>query len=202
MSGCGCGSEDVSSLERRALLILLCINGVMFFGEAVIGWLAESTGLLADSLDMLADALVYGIALSAVGRGQKRQSTAATISGILQIALGLGVLLEVARRAIYGSEPVSGLMMGMGFVALIANVACLVILSKHRNGGAHMRASWIFSTNDVIANVGVIISGVLVLLLGSAVPDLVIGTLISAVVVRGGLKILWGGDGERCESSE
>ncbi|MGB1125726.1 MAG: cation transporter [Phycisphaeraceae bacterium] len=202
MSGCGCGSEDVSSLERRALLILLCINGVMFFGEAVIGWLAESTGLLADSLDMLADALVYGIALSAVGRGQKRQSTAATTSGVLQIALGLGVLFEVARRAIYGSEPVSGLMMGMGLVALIANVACLVILAKHRDGGAHMRASWIFSTNDVIANTGVILSGVLVLLLGSAVPDLVIGTLISVVVVRGGFKILWGSDGDRCESSK
>lgn len=192
MAGCGCGSEDASSLERRALLLLLCINGVMFFGEAVIGWLAESTGLLADSLDMLADALVYGIAMSAVGRGQKRQSTAATTSGILQIALGLGVLLEVARRAIYGSEPVSGLMMGMGLVALIANVACLVILAKHRDGGAHMRASWIFSTNDVIANVGVIVSGLLVLLLGSSMPDLVVGALISVIVIRGGVMILRG----------
>ena len=93
-------------------------------------------------------------------------------------------------------------MMGMGLVALIANVACLVILAKHRDGGAHMRASWIFSTNDVIANTGVILSGVLVLLLGSAVPDLVIGTLISVVVVRGGFKILWGSDGDRCESSK
>lgn len=202
MASCGCGSEDASSLQRRALLILLCINGVMFVGEAVIGWLAESTGLLADSLDMLADSLVYAIALSAVGRGHKRQSSAATTSGILQIALGLGVLFEVARRAIYGSEPVSGLMMGMGFVALIANVACLVILAKHRDGGAHMRASWIFSTNDVIANTGVIISGGLVLLLGNAVPDLVIGTLISAVVVRGGFKILRGGDGGRCDDLE
>lgn len=201
MVDCGCGSDDVASLERRSLLILLIINGVMFISEAAIGWYAESTGLLADSLDMLADALVYSIALSAVGRGHKRQSTAATTSGVLQITLGLGVLLEVVRRFLYGSDPVSGLMMGAGTVALIANVACLVILAKHRNGGAHMRASWIFSTNDVIANVGVIISGVLVLLLGSAVPDLVIGTLISAVVVRGGFKILWGGDGERCESS-
>lgn len=192
MAGCGCGSENASSLERRALLILLCINGVMFIGEAVIGWLAESTGLLADSLDMLADALVYGIALSAVGRGRKRQSTAATTSGILQIALGLSVLLEVARRAIYGSEPVSGLMMGMGLVALIANIACLVILAKHRDGGAHMRASWIFSTNDVIANVGVIVSGLLVLLLGSSVPDLVVGALISVIVIRGGVMILRG----------
>jgi Co/Zn/Cd efflux system component len=53
-----------------------------------------------------------------------------------------------------------------------------------------MRASWIFSTNDVIANFGVIISGVLVLALDNRYPDLVIGAIISAVVIRGGLKIL------------
>ncbi len=196
MAGCSCGSEDISSLERRALLILLSINGVMFIGEAAIGWYAESTGLLADSLDMLADALVYGIALSAVGRGHKRQSAAATTSGVLQIALGLGVLFVVLRRSLYGSEPVSGLMMGAGVVALIANVTCLVILTKHRNGGAHMRASWVFSTNDVIANIGVIVSGVLVLLLGSAVPDLVIGAMISVMVVWGGYRILQGVAGD------
>src|SRR5690606_40948832 len=75
-------------------------------------------------------------------------------------------------------------------LALIANVACLMLISKHRDGGVHMRASWIFSTNDVIANVGVICSGALVWLLGSRYPDLVIGAIISAVVVRGGIKIL------------
>ena len=81
-------------------------------------------------------------------------------------------------------------MMGVGAVALVANVACLAILAKHRNDGAHMRASWIFSTNDVIANVGVIVSGVLVLLLGNRFPDLIIGGLISVVVVYGGVRIL------------
>lgn len=182
--------------------MLLRINGVMFISEAIIDWFAESTGLLADSLDMLADALVYGIAFSAVGRGHKRQSTAATISGVLQIALGLGVLFEVVRRSLYGSEPVSGLMMGAGVAALIANAACLAILTKHRNGGAHMRASWIFSTDDVIANLGVIESGVLVLLLGSAVPDLVIGAMISVVVVRGGTNILQGKNRDPSSSGE
>lgn len=190
MSGCGCGSADAASLERRALFWLLGINGVMFFGEAVVGWLSESTALLADSLDMLADACVYAIALLAVGRSSRLQSTAAGTSGILQIALGLGVFVEVMRRYLYGSEPVSVAMMVVGSVALVANTACLAILAKHRNNGAHMRASWIFSTNDVIANLGVILSGGLVLMLGSRIPDLIIGGIISVVVLRGGIKIL------------
>ncbi len=190
MSDCGCELEEAAELERKSLWALLAINGVMFIAEAVAGWWGESTGLLADSLDMLADASVYGIALYAVGRSARLQTNAATASGVLQIALGLGVLGEVVRRFLYGSDPVSMLMMAMGTIALVANVSCLMLIAKHREGGVHMRASWIFSTNDVIANLGVIISGGLVLYLGSRLPDLVIGALISAVVLRGGVQIL------------
>ena len=90
----------------------------------------------------------------------------------------------------FGSEPESVLIMCVGAVALIANIYCLVLISRHRDAGVHMRASWIFSTNDVIANLGVIISGGLVWVLGSRYPDLIVGAIISIVVVRGGLKIL------------
>jgi Co/Zn/Cd efflux system component len=109
---------------------------------------------------------------------------------VLQIALGVGVIIEVVRRYSYVSEPVSALMMGVGVLALAANVSCLMLIAKHREGGIHMRASWIFSTNDVIANLGVIVSGALVMYLGSRVPDLIIGALISVVVIRGGVQIL------------
>lgn len=190
MSECGCGSEAAQSLERRTLLILLSINAVMFLVEATAGWLADSTGLMADSLDMLADASVYGIALYAVGRSPMTQFRAGAASGYLQMALGAGVLLDVVRRFAYGSDPASTMMMVVGGVALAANVACLVLLAKHRDGGMHMRASWIFSTNDVIANVSVIVSGVLVGVLGSRIPDLVIGLAIAVVVIRGGIRIL------------
>ncbi len=162
----------------------------MFLAEFVAGWYAESTGLLADSLDMFADASVYGIALYAVGRSPGLQSRSARISGYLQITLGIGVLVEVVRRFILGSEPVSLVMMSVGGVALAANIICLLLLSPHRDGGVHMRASWIFSTNDVIANIGVIISGLLVMLSGNRLPDLIIGTLVSALVVNGGRRIL------------
>lgn len=190
MSGCGCGTEQAESMEKRTLIALLSINGFMFFSELTLGWLAQSTGLIADSLDMLADAAVYGLSLYAVGRGVVKQGKAARLSGYLQIILGLGVLLEVLRRMLFGSEPQSTLIMVVGAVALLANIICLLLISKHRDGGVHMRASWIFSTNDVIANLGVIVSGALVALVGSRYPDLIVGTLISIVVIRGGIKIL------------
>lgn len=190
MASCGCNPGEAAHLERRTLLMLLAINGTMFVAESLAGWYAESTGLTADSLDMLADASVYGVALYAVGRSPALQSTAAKGSGLIQIALGAGVLVEAGRRYLYGSEPASALMMAVGALALAANVFCLLLLAKHRDGGVHMRASWIFSTNDVIANLGVIVSGALVALLGSPMPDLAIGGVIAALVIRGGFRIL------------
>ena len=194
---CGC-HETAAHLEQRTLWVLLAINAGMFVLEAGVGWFAQSTGLLADSLDMLADALVYGTALMASGRSLRLQQQAATASGWLQIMLGVGVAFEVVRRFVVGSEPVSGLMMVMGGVALIGNVTCLLLLAKHRRGGVHMRASWIFSTNDVIANLGVILSGAAVWFFNSAIPDLCIGATIAMIVVSGGWRILRETQGTDC----
>lgn len=186
---CAC-TRAAESAQARTLKILLAINAVMFVLEFGVGWYAHSAGLVADSLDMFADAAVYGLALYAVGRTARIRLHAARLSGLLQVLLALGVLAEVARRAFYGSEPISALMMGMGGLALAANLACLVLLAKQRDGGVHMRASWIFSTNDVLANLGVIVAGMLVVLTGSHWPDLVVGTLIGLLVLSGGVRIL------------
>ncbi|MFC4622393.1 cation transporter [Comamonas nitrativorans] len=176
--------------EATTLKLLLGINGAMFVFEMIVGVFAQSTGLIADSLDMFADAAVYGLALYAVGRTAALKLKAAHIAGWLQVVLALGALSEVIRRALFGSEPQSALMMGMGLVALAANVICLVLIAKKRDRGAHMTASYIFSANDVIANAGVIAAGALVAWTGSSYPDLVIGTLIALVVLNGARRIL------------
>lgn len=176
--------------EARILKWLLVINAVMFGIEMTVGWLAQSTGLIADSLDMFADAAVYGVALYAVGHSLRMKLRAAHLSGWLQVILALGALSEVLRRFVFGSEPVSTLMMSFGLVALFANVLCLVLIAKNRDSGAHMKASWIFSANDVIANLGVILAGALVAWTGLRYPDLVIGLIISVIVLNGARRIL------------
>jgi Co/Zn/Cd efflux system component len=190
MSGCGCEVEIKDASQKRVLYWLLGINAVMFFVEMTVGILADSTALIADSMDMLADAVVYGIGIYAVGKSILHKAKAAQISGYFQLLLGVIILIDITRRLFLGSEPISSLMIGMGFIALIANVACLVIIRNHKNDEVHMRASWIFSANDVIANIGVIIAGVLVVWLDSRVPDLVIGCIVSIVVLRGAWMIL------------
>lgn len=192
MSGCGCGCEfeGKDRAETAALRWLLAINAAMFVGEFGAGLLSQSTALIADSLDMFADAAVYSVSLYAVGKAALHKARAASSAGLLQIALALFALAEVGRRLMMGSDPEPGYMVIVGLAALVANTACLAIIAKHRDGEVHMRASWIFSTNDVIANLGVVAGGVLVDLLDSRVPDLVIGLAVGVVVLRGGVQIL------------
>jgi Co/Zn/Cd efflux system component len=183
--------EPPSSVEEaRALKIVLAINAAMFAGEAIGAWMADSSALLADSLDMFADAAVYAIALFGVHRAQATQLKAAHVSGVLQLLLAAGALAEVLRRVVFGSEPEAPLMVVVALAALTANVTCMWLLARHRHGGAHMKASWIFTTNDVIANLGVIVAAGMVGLTGSNVPDLVVATVIALVVLNGAVRIL------------
>lgn len=176
--------------QARALTWLLAINALMFVVELGSGLIAQSTGLIADSLDMFADAAVYGVALYAVGRAASLQLRAAQLAGVVQLLLALMALAEVGRRALFGSEPESLPMIGVGLLALLANVTCLYLISGQRDGGVHMRASWIFSANDVLANLGVIVAGALVAWTGSPWPDLLIGTAVGLLVLAGARRIL------------
>lgn len=190
MSDCDCHIEISDKSQSQVLIKLLAINAIMFVIELGIGWYAQSTGLIADAMDMLADAVVYAIGLYAVGRTLTQKAHAALISGWFQLILGLAIIFDIVRRILVGSEPESMLMIGVGLVALIANIACLKLIEQHRHGEVHMRASWIFSKNDVIANTGVILGGILVWLLDNRWPDLIIGSLIAIVVLNGAKRII------------
>lgn len=178
------------SQESSTLRLLLGINALLFVVEMSAGLIAQSTGLIAESLDNFADAAVYALALYAVGHSVKRQVRVAHIAGVVQLILALGVLVEVVRRFVFGSEPESLVMMIIAFIALIANTGCLLLISKHREGGAHMKASWIFSANDVVINIGLIAAGAMVAWTGSNYPDLIIGTIVGLIVLNGARRIL------------
>lgn len=177
------------NMGREALLVLFGLNGAMFIVEIVAGWRAESMGLLADGLDMGADAAVYLLALLAIGTSAQRKIQAARFAGRVQLTLALLAILEVARRLIAGSAPEAPVMIAVSTAALMVNIGCLAMLRRHREGEVHLQAAWIFSATDVQANLGVLSAAILVDALDSAVPDLIIGLVISSLVLRGALRI-------------
>lgn len=184
-------TSDTAQAERRILWQVLLINLLFFAVEVIAGYLARSMGLVADSLDMLADAVVYGLSLYAVGRTARHKGGVATASGVLQLLLAVLGLAETVRRFVTPQEtPGFRAMIGISLLALAGNAACLYLLQKSRSREAHMQASVIFTSNDVIANIGVIVAGVLVLLTASRWPDLVVGVAIFLLVGRGAWRIL------------
>ena len=190
MSDCGCHHEAKNAQERKILMIALALNATMAVVGGIAGWIGQSTGLLADALDMLSDATAYAIGLVAIGRTASFKANAATLSGIALLLLGLGVLFEVGRRVVYGAEPASGWMIGTAAVSLIVNMSVLRMLAPLKSGEVHLRATWIFTRADIVANVGVIVAGMLVFWLRSPIPDYVIGTLIGLDVVKEAVSIL------------
>ena len=191
MGDCACHDADAETADqRRAIAIALALNLAMFAIGTVAGLLAESAGLLADALDMLADASAYGIALLAIGRTATFKQRAATSSGLILAALGSGVVLEAIRRAVVGSEPEGWIIIGVATLSLLVNASVLRLLHRYRDGEAHLRASWIFTRADVVANVGVIAAGMLLLATGSRVPDLIVGCLIGVYVIKEAIEIL------------
>lgn len=177
--------------ERSALWTVLIINVAFFAIEIISGFIAGSMGLIADSLDMLADGVVYGLALFVVGGTVARKKNIAKIAGYFQIVLALIGFTEVVRRFV-GIEdmPDYQTMIIISFFALLANVVCLFLLQKGKSKEAHMQASVIFTSNDVIINAGVILAGFLVNSLDSRYPDLLIGAIVFIIVARGAYRIL------------
>ena len=178
--------------QKKLLWSVLAINFVFFLIEMTTEIISKSMGLVADSLDMLADSFVYGISLFAVGGTLLKKKQIAKLAGYFQITLAIIGFVEILRR-FFGNEklPDFSTMIVISMFALIANGACLYILQKSKSKEeAHMKASMIFTSNDVIINLGVIIAGVLVKYLNSSKPDLIIGSIVFVLVIQGAFRIL------------
>ena len=177
--------------QHKLLWTVLIINFLFFGLEMLFGIISTSMGLVADSLDMLADSIVYALALFAVGGTISRKSNIAKFAGYFQILLAVIGFAEVMRRFLgFEKIPDFQTMIIVSALALMANVFCLYLLQKNKSKEAHMQASMIFTSNDVIINSGVIIAGLLVNWFSSSYPDLIIGAIVFVIVARGAYRIL------------
>ena len=181
-----------NSNQRKLLWTVLGINFAFFIIEMATGLISKSMGLVADSLDMLADSFVYGISLFAVGGTLIKKKRVAKLAGYFQITLAIIGFVEILRR-FFGTEelPDFTTMIIVSIFALIANGICLYLMQKSKTKKeAHMQASFIFTSNDVIINLGVITAGLLVNWLNSSKPDLIIGSIVFVLVIQGAFRIL------------
>ena len=193
-----CCSAKSSTLEtlarqaeqRRVLVIVLAINAVMFVLEFGAGVIAGSAALMADASDMLGDAVVYAVSLYALARSDRWKAGAAMLKGVVILALGVGIAVNVVLKIQSGVPPSSTLMLVFGALALAANLVCLRLLTRFRHQDVNMASTFECSRNDVINNCGVLLAAGLVWWLASPWPDIVIGGLMALIFLRSALRVM------------
>ncbi|MCR9193438.1 MAG: cation transporter [Hyphomonas sp.] len=176
--------DGVSSAYRRALVAVIAINGVMFFVEMAAGVMSGSQALKADALDFAGDTATYGLSLLVIGSSLRTRAVASLVKGGSLAVIALAVLAMTVLRILNGAAPDAGAMGAVGVLALVANLASVLILLKWRDGDSNVRSVWLCSRNDAIGNLGVIGAGGLVALTGTAWPDLIVAVLLAGLFLK------------------
>ncbi|MDM9381997.1 cation transporter [Chlorogloeopsis sp. ULAP01] len=185
-----CELEKLRKQQSKVLWIVLLINSVMFVVEMLAGIKSASLSLTGDSLDMLGDALVYGSSLYVINKGRKAQAKSALLKGAIMFLSAVAVFARASYQLFAGSTPEVRVMSAVGFIALLANLLCLFLLTKHRNDNINLSSVWLCSRNDIIANTSVLGAAGLVFLTGSLLPDLIVGLLLTIVFAKSSGKVL------------
>lgn len=202
--GCECTKVEVKTEgELQILRTALVLNAIMFAIGAGVGLWAQSAGILADALDMLTDAIAYWLALMAFSRGLIFKRLAARWSGTVLAVLGVGIIIEIVHRYFIGSEPIGSVMMAYSVVSFGVNLYVLSRLTVFRQGEIHLRATYLFTRADVVANVALFVTGAIVAATGLRIVDLLLGFGIGLYVLKEAVEILRQANeaGETCKSA-
>jgi len=194
----GDGSNDsipteaahLTSAYRRALWIVILLNVGYGLIEIVGGFLADSQALKADALDFVGDGAISFLGLLAIGWRPIWRARSALIQGLFLGALGVGVLATNVYRVIVQQQPEADLMGLFGLIAFAVNVGAALVLMPHRTGDANMRAVWLFSRNDAIGNLAVVVAAGVVFLTDSPWPDLVVAFVIAGLFLHSAISIV------------
>ena len=182
--------DGTSKGFRRALWVVIAINATMFAVEMAAGALAGSQALKADALDFLGDSLTYGLSLFVLGMPIRVRATAALIKGVSLAGMGAWVLGTTFYQVLVLGLPSAPVMGAIGLLALIANMASVLILIRYKDGDSNVRSVWLCSRNDAIGNIAVLIAAGAVFLTGTAWPDLIVAGLMAGLFLWSAAQIL------------
>ena len=175
---------------KRALWIVVLLNVGYGLIEIAGGFIAGSQALKADALDFVGDGLISFLGLLAIGWRPVWRARSALIQGLFLGTLGVGVLVTNVYRVIVQRQPEADLMGIFGIVAFAVNVGAALVLMPHRAGDANMRAVWLFSRNDAIGNLAVVVAAGLVAFTSSPWPDLAVAFVIAGLFLHSAWSIV------------
>ena len=203
MAAC-CGEnvtfDGMSDAYKRRLWIVIALNATMFVVEMLAGHLSRSQALQADALDFLGDAMTYGISLAVIGASVRVRTTAALAKGISLALMGLWVFGSTVYHVFVVGVPQAEVMGIIGFLALLTNLASVLLLMRYKDGDANVRSVWLCSRNDAIGNVAVMVAALGVWGTATGWPDLIVAAIMAGLFLWSAVLIVKQALRERTEA--
>ncbi|MCH2538028.1 MAG: cation diffusion facilitator family transporter [Dehalococcoidia bacterium] len=189
--------------SRRNLTIALGLTVGYMVVELVGGFLANSLSLLADAGHMITDAGAIGLALLAMwiaGRpasiertfGLHRTEVLAALANALALWLIAGLIFFESYRRFLDVPAVDGrLMLVVGGVGLLVNLAAVAVLRPSAKESLNVEGAFLHVVSDVLGSIAVIGAGLLILTTGWVLADPIFGAVIGLLIVISSARLLW-----------
>ena len=166
----------------KSVLFVAFANLTYFFVEFIAANNIHSSSLFADSIDFLEDASINILIFLALGWSIKNKARLGKCLAMILVIRALAFLYTIWQKFNMPSVPDPSILSLTGFGALLVNLTCTFILMRFRNyQGSLTRAAFLSARNDALANIGIIIAGLIGYIWVSMWPDLIVGFLIMAI---------------------
>jgi Co/Zn/Cd efflux system component len=161
---------------RRTVLVVAIANLAYFFVEFAVARQIASVSLFADSVDFLEDASVNLLVLVALGWSARNRARAGMALAAMLLVPALALLWTAWHKFANPTPPEPWLLSITGIGALCVNLCCAFLLTKFRDySGSLTRAAFLSARNDAVANIAIVVVGLITLQWQSGWPDLVAG---------------------------
>jgi Co/Zn/Cd efflux system component len=193
-------SGDTTGL-RRTVAVVALFNGLYFAVEFAVAVAIGSVSLFADSIDFLEDTSVNLLILIGLAWTVRSRARLGMALAVILLIPGLATIVTGVQKlwTMTTPEPVPLSLAGVG--ALTVNLTCAMMLARHRHreGGLAL-AAFLSARNDAIANVAIVLAGLVTARLWhSAWPDLIVGLGI-AILNADAAREVWKASREEVEA--
>ena len=175
---------------KNAVLLVAILNLLYFFIEFIAALNIRSVSLLADSIDFIEDASINFLIFFAISLTLAKKAKVSIILSIIMLLPALTALWAIWQQVLYQEPPRPLELSLVAFGALIVNCLCTFILIRFKNfSGSLTRGAFLSARNDALANIAIILTGIITFFYPSIWPDIVVGIFIAYIRAESALEI-------------
>jgi cobalt-zinc-cadmium efflux system protein len=193
---------DIANQTTTRLALALFLTLGFVFLEAIAGWIGNSLALLTDAAHNLTDVIALGLSWYAIRLTSQPANARSTYGyhrvGILVallnsttlVLISVGIFYEAWRRLTNPPEVQSGILIAVGTIALLINLATALLVRKGSEQDLNIRSAFVHLMGDVLSTIGAVIAGVIIYFTGANWLDPLVSVLIGFLIVYNAWGIL------------